>query len=118
MPSSRKYFVVPAVVDGAGTKPDFAPDPDLTKLLYVVLLSGGTAHVPSLRRYLLAAPVDGAGTKPLVPVAEVVAPFILEYVVSLSVTLVTLPVELISVIFDPDLLNEYVTGSVEEVPGV
>ena len=31
-PSSLRYFVVPAVVDGAGTRPAFAPVPDFTKL--------------------------------------------------------------------------------------
>lgn len=35
-PSSLRYFVVPAVVDGAGTRPAFAPVPDFTKLEYVV----------------------------------------------------------------------------------
>jgi len=39
VPSSLRYFVVPAVVDGAGTRPAFAPEPDLTKFVGRALLS-------------------------------------------------------------------------------
>ena len=41
----------------------------------MVFVSGGTLHVPSDLKYLLAAPAAGAGAYPAVPAAEVVAPF-------------------------------------------
>ena len=36
VPSSLKYFEVPAVVLGAGTRPDLAPEPDFPNTEYVV----------------------------------------------------------------------------------
>ena len=38
------------------------------------MVSGGTCHVPSLRRYRVAAPAAGAGTNPAAPAADALAP--------------------------------------------
>ena len=63
VPSSLKYFVVPAVEPGAGTRPAAAVEPEPTNTSYVVL--GGTCHVASSLKYLLVpAVVPGEGTRP------------------------------------------------------
>jgi hypothetical protein len=63
--SSRRNLVVPAVVDGAGTSPAAAVDPDFTKGEYVVFVSTGTDQVASSRRNLFVpAVVEGVGTSP------------------------------------------------------
>ena len=63
VPSSLKYFEVPAVVLGAGTRPDLAPEPDFPNTEYVVF--GGVTQVPSSLKYFeVPAVVLGAGTKP------------------------------------------------------
>ena len=54
-------------------------------------MSGGTDHVPSERKYLVAAPALGAGTRPAFPAADVLAPVIFEYVVFVGTTQVPSP---------------------------
>ena len=59
--------------------------------MYVVFVSGGTAQIPSDRKYRFAAPFAGAGTKPAFPAADDVAPVMLEYVVFVGVCQVPSP---------------------------
>ena len=65
VPSSRRYFAVPAVAPGSGTRPALWFVPDAPKFEYVVLLSGGVCQVPSSRKYLVVPAVaPGSGTRP------------------------------------------------------
>jgi hypothetical protein len=55
--SSRRYLVVPAVVDGVGTNPPAAVEPDFTNVEYVVLLSvEDIVKLPEVSAATLVAP--------------------------------------------------------------